>query len=93
MMDSQKQQLHLAEKQIPQWVKFQMTSAKQQLQEWEKQLELLSVENTLARGYHLLLKDGKLIDSVKDVKEGDQIETQFKDGTVSSTVNDIKKKS
>jgi exodeoxyribonuclease VII large subunit len=54
---------------------------------------LLSVENTLARGYHLVLKDGKLIDSVKDVKKGDQIETQFKDGTVSSIVNDIKKKS
>ena len=93
IIDSQKQQLHLAEKQIPQWAKFQRTSAQQQLKEWEKQLDLLSVENTLARGYHLVLKDGMLIDSVKEVKEGDQIETQFKDGRVSSTVNDIKNKS
>lgn len=44
-------------------------------------LETLSPLKTLKRGYSLVELDGKIIKSVKDIKENDKIEIKFIDGT------------
>jgi exodeoxyribonuclease VII large subunit len=52
-------------------------------------MELVSPHNVLRRGYTLTLKEGKIITSLKDVKEGDTIETYFKDGRSCSRVTEV----
>ena len=42
--------------------------------------------NLLKRGYSLTFTDGKIVKSVKDLKKGQKIETQFSDGVIESEV-------
>ena len=50
-------------------------------------LLLLSPLNVLKRGYTITSLNGKIIKSVRSLKDGDNIETQFSDGTVKSEVS------
>ena len=52
-------------------------------------IRMVSPENILKRGYTLTLKDGKIIKSVKELKENDIIETVFADGRVESTTKKL----
>jgi len=45
-------------------------------------LEALSPLKTLKRGYSIAKKDGKVINSVKDVKKDDQLEINLNDGNI-----------
>ena len=54
-------------------------------------IDLISPESVLRRGYSLTLKDGKVINSVKDVLPGDKLETWLADGRIESNVEKIKK--
>ncbi len=49
-------------------------------------LETLSPLLTLQRGYTMTKKDGKVISSSKNIKKGDSIEVNFKDGKVDAEV-------
>ncbi len=49
-------------------------------------LESLSPLKTLSRGYSLVYKDEKLINSVKDLSENDEINIRMSDGTVSAKI-------
>ena len=49
-------------------------------------VQAVSPENVLKRGYTLSLKGGKVITSLNDVREGDVLETRFKDGTATSVI-------
>jgi exodeoxyribonuclease VII large subunit len=54
------------------------------------QLEALNPKKVLSRGYSISSsKDGKIISSVKDIKEGQEIITTVKDGTIISTVESV----
>ena len=54
------------------------------------QLEALNPKKVLSRGYSISSsKDGKVISSVKDIKEGQEIITTVKDGTIISTVESV----
>jgi exodeoxyribonuclease VII large subunit len=51
-------------------------------------LRVLAPEATLARGYSIsTTAAGKIIGSVRDIQPGDKMCTQFRDGTVDSTVD------
>ena len=52
----------------------------------KKKTGLIDPMQILERGYSLTYKDGKLIKSVNDLKEGDQIESQLADGKVESKI-------
>jgi exodeoxyribonuclease VII large subunit len=50
-------------------------------------VNILSPQNTLNRGYSLTTCNGHVVTSVGALKSGDHIETTFKDGRVTSTVD------
>lgn len=63
-------------------------------------LELLSQrlmdmdpDKLLKRGYSITLKDGRTVRDVSRLKEGDELETRFENGTVRSVVNQVNNKS
>lgn len=60
--------------------------AEKHLTHLEHTARILSPNFALQRGFSITLKDGKPVKSVKDVKIGDEIETQFKDGKVRSVI-------
>ena len=49
-------------------------------------LETLSPLLTLQRGYTMTKKDGKVVSSCKNLKKGDSIEVNFKDGKIDAEV-------
>lgn len=49
-------------------------------------LENLSPLKTLSRGYSLAYKSGRLVKSVKELSEGDEINIRMSDGTVSAKI-------
>ncbi|MDP3643157.1 MAG: exodeoxyribonuclease VII large subunit [Bacteroidota bacterium] len=57
-----------------------------------EKLRLIDPNNILKRGYSLTMINGKIIKSVKQIAEGDQIQTRLSDGTVRSTVKEISNK-
>lgn len=57
----------------------------------EKVVNLLNPLNLLKRGYSLTLMDGKIVKSVKELKKGQQIQTQFIDGFVDSEIVNVEK--
>ncbi len=49
-------------------------------------LGLLDLDATLARGYSLSMKDGKVVQSKTDLATDDELEIRFKDGSVKSKI-------
>jgi len=58
----------------------------------EKHVELVDPSNILKRGYTLSSVNGKIITSVKGLAPGDELITNFRDGTVNSRIEKINKK-
>lgn len=52
----------------------------------EKSIALLDPENVLKRGYSITFRDGKLIQSIRQLSKDDLIETRLSDGTIISKV-------
>jgi len=50
-------------------------------------LHALSPLNTLKRGYSIAKTKGKVVTSIKQLKSGDEIITEFEDGKITATVN------
>jgi exodeoxyribonuclease VII large subunit len=50
----------------------------------EKEVELLTPQNLLKKGYSLTLKNGKIVRSVSQVKTGDQLITKLHEGEIES---------
>lgn len=53
-------------------------------------LNIINPLNTLKRGYTLTYSDGNIVKDIKDIKVGNVIKTRFTNGTVESTVTNIK---
>ena len=58
----------------------------------QEKLRLVDPQNILKRGYSLTMLNGKIVKSVNQLKESDQLETRLSDGTVESKVEKIVKK-
>ena len=52
----------------------------------EQYINMVSPLNILKRGYTLVLKNGKIVTSADDIEVGDNIQTRFRDGTITSEV-------
>ncbi len=52
----------------------------------ENSLTMLNPENVLKRGYTITTLDGKIVKSTKQIKIGDIIDTQFRDGAIKSYI-------
>ena len=57
---------------------------------FDKNLFILSPENVLKRGYTFTSFKGHIVKNTGILKDGDIIDTQFSDGSVKSTVTDVK---
>jgi len=58
----------------------------------EKQLEWMKPGRTLARGYAIVRKEGRIIKSIKDVEIGDTLTSTFRDGRLVVSVQEIEKR-
>lgn len=64
-----------------------LTRQRNKLELLQKTIELHSPMRILKQGYTLTLKNGKPVTSASALTAGDQITTEFADGTVISTIN------
>jgi len=72
----------LSKAETRQWMQHEMERLKMN----ENSVRLLDPENVVKRGFTLTLKAGKILKSVKDLEEGEEIETRFADGTTRSRI-------
>ncbi|NUO01079.1 MAG: exodeoxyribonuclease VII large subunit [Saprospiraceae bacterium] len=85
---SEYQVLNHQETLIPVLFRQRLRESALKLQGQESLLEMLSVENTLKRGFTLTTKDGKIVRAGAALKPGDRITTHFGDGEAVSEVRD-----
>src|SRR5690554_4782116 len=52
----------------------------------EQYINMISPINILKRGYTLVLKNDRIITSIDDIEPGDDIQTRFRDGSITSIV-------
>ena len=63
-----------------------MANERQRVTGLEKQVELLSPDRVLRRGYSLTLRDGHVVTSALSLRAGDSLVTRFADGERTSVV-------
>ena len=56
----------------------------------ENNIELLSPDKILKRGYSISVKDGFPVKSITELKEGDKIKVVFADGEAETEVKNLK---
>lgn len=66
-------------------IEKQWLALQHRFQASEQQLELLSFENVLKRGFAIIYKDGTLVKSSKEVNRGDRLSLKFYDGQKQAT--------
>ncbi|MCB0633285.1 MAG: exodeoxyribonuclease VII large subunit [Lewinella sp.] len=86
-LQQQHQLLDYISAELPTRAQQQVRSNRQKLDHLDKMIHLLSIENTLERGFTLTKAGGKVISSGQALKKGDKITTVFRDGDVDSTVD------
>ena len=57
----------------------------------EKNIKLMDPVNVLRRGYSITMINGKVLQTIEDVKKGDELQTMISDGNIISVVNKITK--
>lgn len=80
------QRLSFLEGQLQPLVMSRLKNAHLELQQLERLNNLLSIQQTLARGYSITTKEKAIIKDSKQLEKGDQITTQFAEGQVESTI-------
>ena len=73
-------------------VKMILTTGKENLKNKEKHLDLIRPEHVLARGYSITYINGKAVNSIKNISEGDKLTTQISDGEIVSVVDKTQKR-
>ena len=85
-LDRQVRLLDYIRRELPSLASLQLKAAGRQLDLLENITDLLSLDSTLARGFTVTTRGGKPVTNAADLKDGDEIVTRFKDGSVDSTV-------
>lgn len=80
----QQDKLQRINAELPLLAHYQQREQGQKLEQLEQVCQLLSIEGTLQRGFALVSRDGKPIDSSSSLKKDEVVELQFKDGIVQS---------
>jgi exodeoxyribonuclease VII large subunit len=90
-LSTSKQHLHALDESLPKRLRNRLKAHNEQLDSLEKHLELLRPERVIARGYALASADGKIIKTVTGISPGTALTTQVRDGTIESTVTNVKR--
>ena len=86
-LGSEQQRLELIRNQLPKTAKLLVEKRSGECDILSEKMNLLSPENVLKRGYSITLKDGKAVKNAAELLPGEQIQTRFYEGSVTSTVN------
>lgn len=86
-LESAKQLLLNTKEQIDIYTKNKLQQASMQLEQLAQTVSLLSIENTLKRGFTITYTDkGKVVTDAKSLRKGDIVETQFYTGKQKSKI-------
>lgn len=85
-IQSKRKELDLQTQQIPIFARQSLKFAQEKLAHNTQLQHFLSVEQTLARGYSLVTKSGQIVPTAAQLKEGEEVEIHFVDGTRSSRI-------
>lgn len=66
---------------------FLFHQAKTNLEHLEKTVSLLDPMQVVKRGYSMTVKEGKVVQSIREIQKGDRITTILADGNIQSTVD------
>lgn len=66
---------------------FHFNQAKTNLEHLEKTVSLLDSMQVVKRGYSMTVKEGKVVQSIREIQKGDRITTILADGNIQSTVD------
>ena len=83
------QHLDMLQKNTKALIKHLLNNEQKRLSKLDNANELLNPLQILKRGYTITYHHGKIVKSVKHLKEGDTIENTWIDGKASSTVNEV----
>ena len=87
MVEDEKEEVSSLSEALDNAMKDKLEDLRQELTNREKQLDALNPKNVLKRGYSITQdENGKVIESVNKIKDGQKIKTTVKDGTIYSTV-------
>jgi exodeoxyribonuclease VII large subunit len=78
--------IHQLDREIPQKVRTRIITALKQHQRMEESVRLLDPKNILRRGFTFTLQRGKILKSIHEVSEKEDLETRFHDGSVISRI-------
>ena len=67
-------------KRIENSINLKVKEKKTYMIEWITKLDTLSPLKTLTRGYSIVSYEGKMVNSIKNLKEGDKVDLRFVDG-------------
>ena len=68
-----------------------LNRSNKEIENIEKNIELMNPVNVLKRGYSITFMNGKVLKSVDDAREGDLLETILSDGDITSVTKKINK--
>lgn len=87
MVEDEKEEVSSLSEALDDAMKDKLENLRQELANREKQLDALNPKNVLKRGYSITQdENGKVIEGVNRIKDGQKIKTTVKDGTIYSTV-------
>lgn len=93
LFERQKQEMELLKINKRRIITDRLRRNNEQLRSFERSLELLHPERVLARGYSITRFNGKAVKSIANLNHGASIETKIADGTILSTIDEVKRKS
>lgn len=85
-LQAEKHRIAMAATQLPTLAALLLQKKLHRIELWEQTVKSASPEVILKRGYSLTLKSGKVVTDAAQLKEGDDIETRFACGSVTSIV-------
>lgn len=90
----QQERLQRIQQRIRERVQYRIESQRRQLQSLHEQLEALSPQHILQKGFSVVLKEGAVITQATQVQSGDRLVIQLAEGTIEvEVVTDVKTKS
>ncbi|MDR2691600.1 MAG: exodeoxyribonuclease VII large subunit [Dysgonamonadaceae bacterium] len=86
LIENKKSKLEIIRLQIQNLVRQMLAGQHSLLNEKESFFRLSSPKHILSKGYSITLKNGKAVKSVKELQEGDTVETILAEGKITGTV-------
>ena len=90
-LKAKNEDLSSLEEELHESIKERIVNLKEDIDNFQKRLELINPMNVLKRGYSITTNEkGEVISSIKDVSQNDKIITKVADGEIISVTSEIK---